>query len=182
MSYEFEISKSYELLHQNNIQMYHIWLKYVLYTWQWWLQVALTIVPWIVWFIFRKKGSTDRLMYSGLFIIISSYLLDIVGVAFGLWQYRYELLPITPSITPWDLSLIPVAVMFMLQINPMRLNRFIKAVIFSVAASFILEPIFVHIGFYKMLRWSYIYSFPITALLYITADWLSRRKKFSMID
>lgn len=182
MLYELEIKKSYDLLYQHDMQMYSTWLKYVLFSWQWWLQLALTIAPWVIWIIFRRKQSTNRLLYSGLFVMISSYLLDIAGIYLGLWQYRYELLPITPSITPWDLSLIPVAIMLALQINPVKLNRFVKSIIFSAGASFIMEPIFSYIGFYKMLNWRYIYSFPITALIYIIADWMSRRENFKRVD
>jgi hypothetical protein len=176
------MKKIYDVIHQNNIELYNTWLKYVLFSWQWWLQLILTIVPWIIWFIFRRKQSTDRILYSGLFTMLLSYVLDVAGMALGLWQYAYELLPITPSIAPWDLTLIPVAVMFTIQFNPFHLNRYVKAILFSAVASFIIEPLFSYIGFYKLIRWKFIYSFPITILIYIAADWLSRRTNFKEID
>lgn len=67
MSYEFEIRKGYDLIYQSGIQMYSTWFNYVLFTWRWWVQVAFTIIPWIVWGVFKRRQSTDRLLYSGFF-------------------------------------------------------------------------------------------------------------------
>jgi magnesium-transporting ATPase (P-type) len=182
MSYDIAIKKGYESLYKADHQIYLAWLQYVIFTWQWWLQLALTIIPWILWVIFRKKHSSRRLLLSGLFIITISYFLDVVGITLGLWQYRWELLPMTPSITPWDASLIPVAVMLTLQYNPFNLNKYAKAVIFSAGASFIAEPIFAHYGFYILIKWRFLYSFPITALMYLVADYLSRGENFERVN
>lgn len=182
MPYDRAIKNAYEILYNANHQIYITWFKYVLFTWQWWLQAALTIIPWILWAIFRKRQSTSRLLLSGMFVFIFSYILDLIGIISGLWQYRWELLPMTPSITPWDGSLIPVAVMLTLQYNPFNLNRYLKAIIFSAAASFLVEPIFMHYGFYILIKWKFIYSFPITGLMYLIADWLSRRDTVSKLN
>lgn len=179
--YEIEADKGYQLLNNADAYIRQVWLEHVVFSWQWWIQVVLTILPWVLWFIFRKKESSSRLMFAGLFVMIISYSLDIIGIKWGLWAYYYELLPYTPSNAPWNFSLIPVAVMFAIQLNPLKINRYIKAVIFSALASFVVEPIFVRIGFYETRNWSHFYSFPITALIYIAADWLSRRNSFEKI-
>jgi hypothetical protein len=57
----------------------------------------------------------------------------------------------------------------------------LKAIIFSVASSFIAEPIFVAIGLYNPKQWKYIYSFPVVIIIYLIADWLSKRKDFEKI-
>ncbi|WP_172460100.1 hypothetical protein [Priestia endophytica] len=38
----------------------------------------------------QKKESTDRLLYTGLFVAILASFLDMIGVFLGLWEYRYE--------------------------------------------------------------------------------------------
>ena len=44
-------------------------VEHVLFTWQWWVGVSLTIFPWILWLVFRKRECTmhfDPLIYTEL--------------------------------------------------------------------------------------------------------------------
>ena len=75
---------AYSLISQANKDMIDIWLKYTFLHWQWWLGVSLAIVPWTLWIIFRKKESTNRLLFAGLFVILISSWLDLMGILFGL--------------------------------------------------------------------------------------------------
>jgi hypothetical protein len=68
----------------------------------WWFGVFLSIVPWIAWFAFRKKQSTDRLLYAGFFVMVISLVLDVLGDQFGLWHYRFNVIPVLPTYLPWD--------------------------------------------------------------------------------
>lgn len=176
-----EMMKAYSILEAASRLMIEEWLKYTLFTWRWWVQLFLTVVPWLLWLKFRKKESCDRLMYAGFSVIIYASAMDTIGVLYGLWAYKWKLVPFPPSFIPWDFSLIPVAAMFMLQYNPFKLNRYIKAAIFSAGASFLVEPLFVLMDFYVPLNWKHIYSFPLTMIMYLIADWLSRREKFEPI-
>jgi hypothetical protein len=45
----------------------------------------------------QKKESTDRLLYTGLFVAIFTSFLDMVGDFLGLWDYRYEVFPLTSN-------------------------------------------------------------------------------------
>ncbi|MFD2970589.1 hypothetical protein [Peribacillus deserti] len=63
------------------------WEQEVLFTWQWWLGIGLTIIPWIIWLIYRKKDSSGRLLYSGTFVALLSVTLDNIGVQLSLWNY-----------------------------------------------------------------------------------------------
>ena len=45
-----------------NDEKLHIWLDYTLFSWRWWLGVALILLLIGLWIKFRKKESTDRLL------------------------------------------------------------------------------------------------------------------------
>ena len=152
----------------------------MLFTWHWWFNLALTIVPWVVWIIIRKKDSTYRLLTAGLFSMFLSSFLDVVGVALGLWGYNSVLIPLIPPFSPWDSSLFPVAVMIFIQYCP-KINIFLKAIIYSAISSFIVEPFFALINFYEPKHWNYFYSFIIVIIIYLICDFLTTRKSYKEI-
>lgn len=172
------IDENIEQIHKLIQEKINIWSEYVLFSRLWWLGVGLSVIPWIIWFIVRKKESTDRILYAGFFVIVISLALDIVGDQYSLWHYRYNVLPIVPTYFPWDITLMPVTVMFFLQVKP-NMNVFIKAVIFGLFSSYIAEPFFQWLEVYVPIQWKFTYSFPIQIVIYLVAHYLSRREKFS---
>ncbi len=172
------IENAYSLISQANSEMIDLWWKYTfLVDWQWWLGITLTIVPWVLWIIFRKKESTYRLLLAGFFALIVSSWFDLIGILFGLWSYYHKVIPLTPAFFPWDFSLIPVTIMFLLQIKP-DTKPLIKGILFSIFTSFIAEPVFVWLDIYNPKHWEYIYSFPIYIIIYLLCDWFSKRQHF----
>jgi hypothetical protein len=157
-----------------------VWSDHVVFSWLWWLGVFLSIVPWLIWIKYRKKDSSDRLLFVGFFVAVISLCLDVIGDQLGLWHYRFVVIPFLPSYLPWDLTLMPLTVMFLIQIKP-KVNPLIKAAIFAILASYIGEPIFRWLGVYVLDDWSTSYSVPIQFLIYLIAHYLSRRDKFSPV-
>ncbi|MGI8386191.1 CBO0543 family protein [Robertmurraya sp. P23] len=151
-------------------------------TWQWWLGVALFIIPWIVWFAFRKKNSTGRLLLGGLMTIILSLTIDLAALSLGLWSYPMVIIPLAPFLfLPYHFSLAPVAVMFALQIKP-KMNPLLKGVIFSSIAAFGGMNLFDAIDFYNPKNWSTLYDFIIFLTLYFTAYWLTKIESYNKLD
>jgi hypothetical protein len=159
-------------------QKIDIWSEHVVFSGIWWLGVVLTILPWIIWFIYRKKNSSDRILYVGLFVAVISLCLDVIGDQLGLWHYRFVVIPFLPTYIPWDLTLMPITVMFLIQIKP-KVNPLIKAVLFALSSSYIGEPIFNWLGVYVLDSWKYSYSVPIQFVIYLIAHHLSQRDNFS---
>jgi hypothetical protein len=160
-------------------QKINIWTEQTLFTWQWWLGVALTIVPWVIWFIFRKKQSTDRSLYIGFYIITIAVMLDISGAQIGLWHYRYEVIPFLPSYFPWDFCLMPVSIMFLIE-HKRHIHPLIKAFFFAIVSSYAAEPFFDWIDVYSLDHWKYSYSVPIQVLIYLSCHYVSKRNKFQL--
>lgn len=141
------IERTYETIREK-IQ---IWHDYVIFTDLWWFGVALTIVPWVIWYWTRPKQSTCRLLFVSLYVSTLSIVLDVIGDQLGLWHYRFHVIPLLPTYVPWDLTLMPVTILFLLQIKP-HWNPFVKALIFGLGSAYIGEPFF---------HWLRIYEIPV---------------------
>lgn len=80
-----------------------------------------------------------------------------------------------PDYIPWDFGLMPVTVMFFLQIKA-NANPFIKAVIYAGMTAFLAEPLFLKLGYTKYPGWNPIFSFPVFIVIYLIAHVLANSK------
>ncbi|WP_040207115.1 CBO0543 family protein [Neobacillus jeddahensis] len=172
------IDENVEQIHQLIMKKIEIWFDYVVFSDLWWFGVALSIIPWMIWFKFRKKESSDRILYGGFFVLIIALALDILGDQFSLWHYRFNVIPVVPTYFPWDITLMPVSVMILLQIKP-DANPLVKAILFGIFSAYIAEPFFHWVGIYVPTKWKYTYSVPIQVAIYLYSHYLTRRKNFS---
>ncbi|WP_374104122.1 CBO0543 family protein [Bacillus sp. ISL-18] len=65
--------------------------------------------------IYRKRNSSDCILYAGLFVGVISITIDTIGVQTSLWDYKRPVTPVSPSLIPFDLSLLPICVMFLIK-------------------------------------------------------------------
>lgn len=172
------------LIDQNNNQIeelldrkVEIWQEYVLFSPTWYLGIALSIIPWLLWYKYRKKTSTNRLLYAGFFVMTVSLVLDVLGDQMGFWHYRFNVVPLLPTYFPWDITLQPVAVLFLLQTKP-SVSPIMKGIVFALLTSFVAEPIFDWAKLYNPITWEYYYSVPIQFAIYLTADFISNQNTF----
>lgn len=175
------IDENTHQIHELIREKIQFWVQHVLFSRLWWLALVLSVIPWVIWVMYRKKESTDRLLYSGMFVMVISLVLDVMGDQFGFWHYRFNLIPVLPTYFPWDLTLMPVFVMFLIQVRP-RLHPIVKGVLFALVTSYIGEPIFEWLEIYTRNHWQRYYSIPIQFLIYVIAHWLSKRKEFDPIS
>jgi hypothetical protein len=176
-----KIDQTYNILVSAQQKDHAIWIEHVFLSWQWWLCVLFTITPWAFWWKFRKRKSTNRLLIGAFFVIVISMLLDSFGAELGFWDYRYEVLPFLPSFLPWDLSLIPVFFLILIQIKP-HFYPIMKAIVFAATSAFIAEPIFEWLGFYHPVNWSSVYSFFIYIGIYLTGHYLVSSSNFDPLS
>ncbi len=158
-------------------QVIDLWLNEVVFTWRWWFGLITTILTWLFWIKYHKKESRYRLMTAGLFVMTLSAALDAIGVQLGLWSYRYEVLPFIPAYIPYDLALMPVVIMFLIQIKPYY-SPFKKSVIFGLLTAFVGEPLLVMTEIYNTEKWEFFYSIPIYIVIYLIAHHLTTRKNY----
>ncbi|WP_209124606.1 CBO0543 family protein [Alkalihalobacillus sp. BA299] len=148
------------------------WIKHDLFGWDWWLLLALTIIPWFIWWkVFDRSRSTAIVLY-GLLITLLATFLDIIGWNFHLWSYPHTLIPIYPPMFPADLTIFPVIYMVVYQYFKSWKSFFWAMVVASLIFSFIGEPLMIWLEFYEMNYWKHIYSFPIYIALALGIKWL----------
>ena len=166
-----------EKVHQANHELIHIWQSEMLFRWEWWVEAAISVVPWILWAFYRKRESTSRLVHAGIWVIVMCSWLDFLGVCLGLWVYPMKLIPTIPSFVAYDFTLVPVVIMTLLQYRP-QWSPLLKACIFAAATSFLGEPLFIWLKMYEPIHWKHIYSFPIYAVIYLIAHFVSHAKTY----
>jgi hypothetical protein len=169
------LDNSFQILLKN---FYHYWLNDVFLTWRWWLLVIITIVPWILWVLFRKKDSTYRLLLAGLSVALIASYLDKFGYWLSLWSYPIMPIPIIPAHIPWNLTLAPVSVMVTIQFKP-NITPYLKSVVYSLFCSFVAQPLSVLLGLYDPKIWKHYYSVPFFIVIYLIAHYLATRQEFS---
>ncbi|NMA25151.1 MAG: hypothetical protein GX936_05740 [Clostridiales bacterium] len=58
-----EIDKVIEQYGQAHDELEAVWGDKIVFTWHWWLDVALAVLPWVIWFIVRdRRNSTACFM------------------------------------------------------------------------------------------------------------------------
>ncbi|MFC3038736.1 CBO0543 family protein [Virgibacillus xinjiangensis] len=160
-------------LSQNHL---FFWSQEILFSWHWWISVALSLLPWLLWWFFRPRESTMRLLTVGFFIMLLSTVLDLVGLACGFWYYPYQVTPFFHGFLPWNNTLMPVTVMLLLLVP--RFSLLSKAVTFGLLTSFVGEPLFIWMGLYVQLGWHHFYSLPIYTMLYILSHLIFHATSF----
>jgi hypothetical protein len=143
-----------------------------LFSWVWWLLIALIIVPLAVWWKLVDKKRLIEICMFGLLINIAATFLDVLGSELLLWEYPVHVLPRVPLLIPVDYVVLPVIQMYIYQ----RFTKWKKYIIVSVIAaamqSFVAEPLAIWIGQYKLVLWQLIYSFPIYLIIDFSAKFL----------
>ncbi|WML56476.1 CBO0543 family protein [Neobacillus sp. PS2-9] len=173
--------KSFWEYHQAYDHRMNSWKQEVLFTWQWWLGIALTIIPIVLWVIFRNRESTDRLLYSGFFVCLVSVTADNIGVQLSFWNYLRPVTPAIPSYLPFDFSLMPISVMFLIQFFHNR-NPWFIGIVFGILTAFVGEPFFKWLGIYEPTNWKFGFSIPLYSVIYVSAHKLATRKKFKRLN
>lgn len=153
-----------------------LWANKMIFTWHWWLDVALAVLPWILWIIVRDRKNTHSLLYAGLFTMLAATLLNMVGVSQHSWNYNTLLLPYFPEYLPWDLTVMPVTAMLFYQFFP-KINPWLKGAVFGVMAAFIVEPVFMWLGLYELGGWELHYSLPIYFVIFMIGYWMYMRNR-----
>lgn len=152
-----------------------------LFTWQWWVALAMMIVPWFIWMILRDRKNSARIFSAGLLVMVISEIMDAIGVSFGKWAYPVKVIPVATVSFSFRLSVLPVFVMLLLQYKP-RLNPYLKAIFFGGVSAYVGLPLMSILDLYKKMDWSLTYSFFILTLLYLLSHWFSRRNSFEGIN
>lgn len=137
------------------------WLQNCFFSFEWWIVLLLTIVPWIVWWKLVDKSRLTEVLLYGLMITVITTVFDVIGVGYVLWGYPIMLEPVIPPMTPANLTVFPTAYMLLYQYFPKWKAFFFASVGLSFIFSYIGEPVMEWLNIYQRNNWKSIYSFPI---------------------
>ncbi|GAB4074132.1 hypothetical protein GCM10028778_16350 [Barrientosiimonas marina] len=155
------IQKLYDVKQQMFEANYERWVNDVLFTFNWWLLIILTLV---VIFIWLKALDTSRLLeilFVGLCIGILATILDVTGDSLSFWTYGYKVVQIITPLNPVDLAVLPVAYMLIYQWFTKWKPYIWATIALAAIGTFVAEPVFELLGIYHLNTWKFIYSFPI---------------------
>lgn len=66
-----------------NDEQTRVWFAYVLFSWHWWLDLAMSVLPWVLWFIVRDRKNTYSLLCAGFFAAVVAFFLDMWACLLG---------------------------------------------------------------------------------------------------
>ena len=137
------------------------WLKSEVFTWQWFTIVIIFLSFWYVGIRFIDRKRIFRLSGYAFFVTIVTMILDVAGTCTSLWYYPIKALPYIPRLLPTDIAVVPVTYMLAYQKFPKWKSFLIAMTVISLIFTFVAEPLMALMGLYILLKWKYIYSFPI---------------------
>jgi hypothetical protein len=146
------------------------WINDNLFTWQWWLLIILSIVPWFIWWKFVDKEKLIEIALYGAFISMIASVLDVIGTNTVLWGYPHQpLWFLIPPLLPIDLTIMPVEHMLIYQYFPRWKGFVLTLLIVAVVSALMIEPLFNWAGIYILYSWKYVYSIPIYIAIAVVA-------------
>ena len=151
------------------------YFKYELFTWTWWITLAMFVLPLIAWWRMSDKKRILEICVFGLLINVAASFLDVLGSFYGMWEYPVHLLPINSLLFPVDYVIVPTVGMLLYQRYAKWGPFLIACTATSAFMSFACEPLAVWLGVYKLITWEYVYSFPIYIALYAIARLITQR-------
>ena len=164
------VNLSYELTKKS----VEYWKQYNLNSWRFWLLVGLIIIPPLIWWRFIDKKRIFQILILGLIIIILNMSVDSFGVHYGLWTYKYEVVPVPFSLLSLNFSAIPVIYMFVYQYAANWRKYGILLISSSLIIAYPMQLLMKRLNIYDDYRWwSSTWSFVILLIMGILAKLLT---------
>lgn len=155
------------------------WVNNTVFTPMWFIMAALLIAPWIIWRAAADRERFFELLTYGLLVMVTSLLLNSIGVEADLWEYQVRLVPLLDVFIVYDFSVMPVTYMLAYQYFKTWKSFLAAHAVISAVFAFIAEPLLVWMDVYMMIKWKHIYSFAgyfiIAVLLRLFVMRLARR-------
>ncbi|MCM3708070.1 MULTISPECIES: CBO0543 family protein [Cytobacillus] len=134
------------------------WLNEDLFSFNWWLLLAASILPFFIWLRLVDKSRFFEILAFGLICAIFACFLDVVGVSFLLWGYPDKLFHFIPPLVPADFVVIPVSGMLIYQ-NFSTWKSYAAATVgLGILFAYIIEPLFSLLDMFVLIHWKHTYS------------------------
>ncbi|MGG1514277.1 CBO0543 family protein [Paenibacillus oryzisoli] len=149
------------------------WYNHELFTSNWWIILLFNFVLFglLILLADRRRTSTIAVAFLIALAIVGTF--DETGTYMGRWIYPYEFLPFSARLNAVNFLAIPSIIALVYQWFTRWSSFLLATVIYSILNSYIGEPIFVHLGIYKLTNWTYTGSFLVMLLIPIVVKYLT---------
>lgn len=168
-----------ELANQYRLSRLGYWSHEVLFSFQWWVLLIVTIGLITAWIILLDRKRLFEIVTYGFMVAMVANTGDSFGLSFSLWGYPYSLFH-TPEIIEIHDIMMPIIYMIIYQYCRTWKSFLIANAINSFAFALILEPLLVWLGIYELYQWSYVYSIIPYFIIAAGLKWLV--EKFKQAD
>lgn len=156
------------------------WISNEFLSFPWIFNAVFLIICYIVWIKLVDKRRIKDILLFGSFIAVAAALIDLIGVTIGLWQYVVHLLPFSPSLFPFDYTIVPIIYMLVIQYTSSWRSYLTGSLLASAAIAFIINPLYVQVGILQYRRFNYFYMFLV--IFVVTTVIKAIYNKISKID
>jgi hypothetical protein len=170
------------------------WIEYWLehshyYTWQFWVVLAMFVIPLIILIVFIDRRKIFLLGFYGYSVHVFFSYTDIYGANNGFWTYPYKLLPILPASITLDASLIPVIyILYYQYLLNHRKNYYLWMLGLCLTLAYVLKPLMVGLGLFHfggkenffILFLGYVFVALVSKWLMDLFGYLHKSSKFSL--
>jgi hypothetical protein len=156
-----EQAKFFEQLNHLQEKLTDSWMTYwqrysSLDTWQFWLLLFMLLAPLIVLFFFIDRSKILQIGFYGFGIHVWMSKLDESAIAFGMWNYRYLMIPFLTASFALDAAFTPVAFMLLYQWTLNRnKNYYLYATGLCLFLAFLFRPSLATFGIIYVKKTSY---------------------------
>jgi hypothetical protein len=151
------------------------YLEQELFSVNWWISVALLTLPLIIWWRTVDRKRLREIMIFGFACNMIATLLDILLSDYVMWEYTVTILPQISMLTPVDYAIVPTVGMYLYQRFPKWGAFLLASAVASAVMTFLCEPLAVSLHLYRLLKWEYVYSFPIYIAMYAAIKFFTHR-------
>ncbi|MCT2535278.1 hypothetical protein NC661_05335 [Aquibacillus koreensis] len=150
------------------------WNEFVfLESWQFWVNMALFLLPLIFLFFFLDRKKAFLIGFFGFNIHIWLTYIHIIGGRFGYWDYPYLMFPFIPSAVELNASLIPVAYMLIYQwTQNHNRNYYLYATLLAAVIAFLFMPLLIQIHIFAIYNGvNYLHLFVVQVVVVLISKW-----------
>lgn len=144
---------------------YKHWVSQEIFSFPWFFNTVFLLVLYIVWIKLVDKNRIRELLLFGSLLAVASMLIDTIAVTVGLWEYNIRLFPISPAPFPFDLTVVPILYMIVMQYTSSWRDYFIGAVIAAAIFSYIIVGAYILLGIKTFYKFNLFYMFILTILV-----------------
>jgi hypothetical protein len=147
------------------------WYRNEFLTFSWWVLLALSIIPFIVYTALHKRENIVATMLVGMFVALITLTFDVIGSDLDFWGYPTELISPGPGALTFDLALVPIAFMLIYQYFSSWKKYLVALVLMALFYTFIGEQLSVLFDLYRKINWNAFYSLIYYLIVGVFVKW-----------